>query len=62
MLAGLALDHGCDAREVHLTICLLVRTIPPIKVPEQAFLELQSSDSPEVRSLALEYTLGSLAK
>ena len=62
MSAGIALDHGCDAREVHLTTCLLVRTVAPIKGPEQAFLELQFSDSPEVRSLALEYPLGSLAK
>ena len=61
MSVGSALDHGSDAEKMHLTSCLLVRTIAPIKVPEQAFLGLQSSDSPEVSTSALEYPLGYLA-
>ena len=62
MSAGSALDYRCDAGEMHLTSCLLVQTIAPINVPEQAFLELQFSDSPEVSTFALEYPLGWMAK
>ena len=40
-----------------LTSCLLVQTIAPIKVPEQAFLGLEFSDSPEVSTSALDYPL-----
>lgn len=58
MSAGIALDYGCDAGKMHLTSCLLVRTIAPIKVLEQAFLGLQFSDSPEVSTSGLEYPLG----
>ena len=57
MSAGIALDHGGDARKMYLTSCLLVQTVAPIKAPEQAFLGLQVSDSPEVSYFALEYPL-----